>query len=84
MRERRFVCLAMPQTAARQIRAIRRINHRRTFPVAERSPAQVGDVGDELIESGINKVDELQLEYWAFPVRSKAAGNPEDGRFGKR
>ena len=33
MGERRFVRLAVPQTAAGQIRAIRGINHRRTFPI---------------------------------------------------
>ena len=83
MRERRLVCLAMPQTSAGQIRAVGRINHGRTFPVPERSPAQSGDVGDELIERGINKIDELHLEHGAFPVRSETARDSQNSRFGE-
>ena len=59
MREHRLIRLAVPQTSARQIRAVRSINHRRTFPVAEGSPPQVGDIRDQLVKSGINEIDEL-------------------------
>ena len=71
MRERCFVRLAMPQTSARQIRAIRRINHHRTFPLAERTPAQTADVGHQLVPTGPDEVDELQFENGTLAVRSQ-------------
>ena len=84
MREGRFVRLAVPQTSSGQIGAIRRIKHGWTFPIAERSPTQVGDISNELVEAWINKVDELQLEDRTFPVTSKATANTKDRRFGER
>ena len=84
MGERRLIRLTVPQTPPRQIGAIRGINHGRTFPIAERSPAQVRDVGDELIESRINKINELQFEYGALSVRGQTARNTENGRFSER
>ena len=83
MRERRFVCLAVPQASARQVRAIRGINHGGTLPVSEWSPAQIRDVGNELIETRIKEIDELQLENGALSVRGQAAGDSENGRFSK-
>src|SRR5438876_12363165 len=83
MRECGLVRLAVPQTSTRQVGAIRRINHGWAFPVAERSPPQVGDIGNELIEAGVNKIDELQLKYGTPPVSSQTAGNTKNGRFGK-
>src|SRR5207245_3088155 len=79
MCERRFVRLAVPQAAAGEICPIRRINHGRTFPIAERSPAEGRDIGDELVESWINEIDKLQLKDWAFAVGGEAAGNTENG-----
>ena len=84
MREHRLIRLAVPQTSARQIRAVRSINHRRTFPVAEGSPPQVGDISNELIETRINKIDELQFEDWPFPVRSQSARDTENRGFSER
>src|SRR5437762_2788200 len=81
MRECGLIRLAVPQTSAGHVSAIRRINDGWTFPVAERSPAQIGDISNELIESWINKIDELQLEHRAFPVRAKTTRNTENGRF---
>src|SRR6266480_1877195 len=83
MRECGLIRLAVPQTSAGQVGAIRRINHGWTFPVAERSPAQVGDIGNELIEAWINEIDELQLKHGTPPVSSQATGNTKNGRFGK-
>ena len=83
MCERRFVGLAVPQTSAGQVCAIRRVDHSRTCPVSERSPPQIRDVGNELIKPRINEIDELQLEHGALPVRSQTAGDAENGRFSK-
>src|SRR5439155_23797126 len=55
---------------------IRRINHGRPFPIAERSPAQGRDIGDELVESWINEIDKLQLKDWAFAVEAKQQATP--------
>ena len=79
MCERRFVRLTVPQAAAGQICTIRRINHGRAFPIAEGSPAQGRDIGDELVESWINEIDKLQLKDRAFAVGGQAAGNTENG-----
>src|SRR5438552_17947707 len=84
MGERRFVRLAVPQTSARQISSIWRINHQRAFPIAERSPAQIRYVRDELIEPRINEINKLQFENRAFAVRRQTAGDTENRRFGKR
>src|ERR1041385_5185710 len=81
MRERRFVSLAMPQTSARQIRSVWRVDHRGTFPIAKRSPPQDRDVCDQLIEAGIDEIDELNFEDWTLAIGRNPAGNPEDGRF---
>ena len=43
MRQRCFVRLAMPQTAARQISTVGRIKNSGTFPRAERTPPKRGD-----------------------------------------
>ena len=83
MREYGLIRLAVPQTSTGQVGAIGRINDGRTFPVAERSPAQVGDISNELIETRINKIDELQFEDWPFPVRSQPACDTENARFGE-
>ena len=84
MRERRFICLAMPQTAAGQIRTVRRINHCWAFPIAKRSPAQRRDVGHKLIEARIDKINELQLEHRALSISGQSAGHAENCRFGQR
>src|SRR5215510_14349056 len=84
MRERGFVRLTVPQTSARKISAVRRVNHCRTFPVSERAPTQIRDVRDQLIESRINEIDELQFENRAAAVSRQAARNAEDGRFSER
>src|SRR5439155_7770940 len=84
MREHRFIRLAMPQASARQISAIRRVNHGRTFPVSKRAPPQIRDVGDQLIESRINEIDELQFEDRSTSVSGQPAGHPENGRFSQR
>ena len=84
MRQRCFVRLAVPQASARQIRTIRRINHHRTFPLAERTPAQTADVGHQLVPTGPDEVDELQFENRTLAVRTKAAGDTKNGRFRQR
>src|SRR5437867_12139800 len=84
MGERRFVRLAVPQTSARQISSIRRINHHRAFPIAERSPAQIRYVRDDLIEPRTNEINKLQVENRALAVRRQTAGDTEQRRFGKR
>ena len=84
MRERRFVGLAMPQTSAGKISSIRRVNHQRAFPIAERSPAQSRDVGDELVKPWVNEIDKLQLEHGAFAIGREAAPHSENGRLGER
>src|SRR4029453_6119322 len=75
MRQRRLIRLAVPQASAGKIGAIRRINHRGTFPVAERSPAQGRNVGYELVEAWINKINELHLKDRTLTVGSQAASN---------
>ena len=84
MGEHRFVCLTVPQTATRQIGAIRRINHCRAFPIPKRSPPQSRDVGHKLIEAGINEIDELQLEYRSLSVSSQSACDTENRGFSER
>src|SRR5262249_42432903 len=84
MRERGFVRLTVPQTSAGKISAIRRVNHGRTFPVSERAPTQIRDVRNQLIESRINEIDELQFEDRPAAVSSETARNAEDGRFSER
>src|SRR6476659_2384753 len=84
MRQRCFVRLAMPQTSARQIRPIRRINYHRTFPLAERTPAQTANVGHQLVPTGPEEVDELQFENGTLAVSSKDAANTENRRFRQR
>ena len=81
MRQRCFVRLAVPQASARQIRTIRRINYHRTFPLAERTPAQTADVGHQLVPTGPDEVDELQFENGALAVRTKATRDTKNGRF---
>ena len=84
MREDGFVRLAVPQTSARQISTVGRINHGRTFPVSERTPAQIRDVRNQLIESRINEIDELQFEDGPAAISGQAASDAEDGRFSER
>ena len=84
MRERGFVSLAVPQASAGQIRSVRRIKHRGTFPVAERSPAQCRDVGHQLIETRIDEIDKLELEYRSLAVGSEATGDTENCRLCQR
>ena len=67
----------MPQASAGQIRSVRRVEYGGTFPVAERSPAQGRDVGHELIETRIDEIDKLELEYRSLAVGSQAAGDTE-------
>src|SRR5207244_5991152 len=84
MGERRFVCLAVPQTAAGQIRTIRGINYCRTFPIAKGSPAKSRDVSHKLIEAGINEIDELQLKHRPLSVRGEPTCDTEQRGFGER
>src|SRR4029077_2031428 len=81
MREHGFVSLTVPQTSAGQISAVWRVDHGGTFPVSERAPPQIRDVRNQLIESRINEIDELQLEYWPAAISGEAASDAEDGRF---
>src|SRR5690242_4806450 len=81
MCERGFVSLTVPQTSAGKISAVGRVNHRRTFPVAECSPSQIRDIGHQLIESRVNKIDELQFEDRPATISGETASHPEDGRF---
>src|SRR5205085_10469292 len=84
MREHRFVGLAVPQTSAGKICAVGSVNYRRTFPIPKRAPAQIRDVGDQLIESRINEIDELQLEHGTPAIGGQTAGDAEDRRFRQR
>src|SRR5205807_9468263 len=84
MRQRCFVRLAVPQASARQIRTVRRINYHRTFPLAERTPAQTADVGHQLVPTGPDEVDELQFENGTLAVRTKAARDTKNRRFRQR
>src|SRR5947207_9899983 len=84
MGERGFVRLTVPQTSARQIRSVRRINHGRTFPISEGAPPQIRDVRNQLIESRINEIDELQFEDRSTAISGKTARDAEDGRFSQR
>ena len=84
MGERRFVSLAMPQTATGKIRSVGRVNHRRAFPIAERTPPQDRHVRHQLIETRINEIDELDFEHRAFSVGRQTAGNAQDRRFSQR
>src|ERR1700736_6956901 len=84
MRECRFIGLAVPQTSSGKIGAVGRVNHRRTFPIPKRSPAQRRNICDELIESWIDEIDELQLEHWTPAISSETAGDAEDCRFSQR
>src|SRR6202011_6221093 len=63
--------------------AVGRINHRRTFPVSERAPPQIRDVRNQLIESRINEIDELQFEDRPAAISGEAASDAEDSRFGQ-
>src|SRR3981081_1513611 len=84
MRKRRLVSLAVPQTSAWQISAVRRIDHGRASPVPRRAPTQGRDIGHELVKSRINEIDELQLKHWAPAIQSQTAGNAKNGRFRQR
>src|SRR4029077_676842 len=84
MRQRCFVRLAMPQTSARQIRPIRRINYHRTFPLAERTPAQTADVGHQLVPTRPDEVDELQFENGTLAVGTKSTRDTKNRRFRQR
>src|SRR6202035_4843983 len=84
MRERGFVRLTVPQTSAGQISAVWRVDHGRAFPVSERAPPQIRDVRNQLIESRIDEIDELQLEDRPAAVSGEAARDAEDGRFSER
>src|SRR6202030_3277291 len=76
MCERGFVSLTVPQTSAGQISAVRRVDHGRAFPVSERAPTQIRDVRDQLIESRINEIDELQLKDRPSSVSGQTARDP--------
>ena len=84
MREHRFVGLAVQQTPPGQISSVGRVYHRQAFPISKRAPAQVRDVGHELVHSRINEINELQLEDRPLAVRGQAARNTEDGRLSQR
>ena len=79
-----LIRLAMPQTSAGKISAIRRVDDSWTFPITERAPAQRRDVCHQLIEAGINKIDELKFEDRPLAVGCETAGDAEDGGFGER
>src|SRR5437588_8907442 len=76
-----FVSLTVPQTSPGQISAVGRVDHGRTFPVSERAPPQIRDVRNQLIESRINEIDELQFEDRSAAISGEAASDAEDGRF---
>src|SRR6202030_4366694 len=80
MCERGFVSLTVPQTSAGQISAVRRVDHGRVFPVSERAPTQIRDVRDQLIESRINEIDELQLEDRTVAIGRESTGDSENCR----
>ena len=84
MGERRLVRLAVPQTSAGQIRAVRSVDHDRASPGAERAPAQRREIRHELVPRRADEVDELQLEHRPLSVRSETAGDAEDRRFSER
>src|SRR5207253_7895929 len=84
MRQRCFVRLAMPQTSAGQICTIRRINHHRALPLAERTPPQTADVGHQLVPTGPDEVDELQFGNGTLAVGTKAARDTKNRRFRQR
>ena len=84
MSKHALVRLTMPQTSAGKISAIRRVNDGGTFPITERAPAQRREVCNQLIEAGVNEIDELQFEDRALAVGCETAGDPENGRFGER
>src|SRR6266849_5250446 len=83
MSKHALVRLTMPQTSAGKISAIRRVNDGGTFPITERAPAQRREVCNQLIEAGVNKIDELKFEDRALAVGRETAGDAEDGRFGE-
>src|SRR4051812_4715925 len=68
-----FVRLAMPKAAAWKVGTIGSIDHKRTGPAAERTPAQVAEIGYDLVPGRPDGIDELQLKHWPFPVRRKPA-----------
>ena len=84
MCEHGFVRLAVPQTSAGQISAVRRVNHGGTFPIPERAPAQVRDIGHELVEPWINEIDELEFEHGTATVSGESACDAKNGRFCQR
>src|SRR5688572_8754651 len=84
MRKSGLVRLAVPQAAARQISAIRRVDHDGTGPAAERAPAQSGKVRDELVPGGPDEVNELQLKHRPLAVGGETARHAHDGGFGER
>src|SRR6266480_1988487 len=79
-----FVSLTVPQTSAGKISAVGRVDHGRTFPVSERAPPQIRDVGNQLIESRINEIDELQFKDWPAAIGGETARDAEDSRFSQR
>ena len=48
--------------AARYIRSARRVENERAFEMSHATPAQRGDLIDNLVEGRADKVDELQFE----------------------
>ena len=84
MGERSFVGLAVPQTAAGQIGAVGRVDHDRTGPRAEGTPAQVAEIRHELVPARPDEIDELQFEDRPFAVGGETARDAKDGRFRER
>ena len=84
MREHRLVGLRVPDAATGQVGAVGRVDDGRDLPLAVGAPAQVGQIGRELVEGGINKIDELDLEHRAAAVEREAAGEADDRGLGQR
>ena len=83
MRQCGFVGLAVPQTSSGKICSVGRINYQGTFPVTEWTPAQSRDVGHQLIETRIDKINELQFENGSLAVSGQAATDTKDRRLGQ-
>src|ERR1041385_701457 len=79
-----LVCLTVPKAAARQISSIRRVDNKRASPRAKRAPAQITEIGHELIPSRPDEVDELQLEDRPLAIRSEPTGDTDNGRLRQR
>src|SRR5882762_4832331 len=74
MGEGSFVRLTVPEAPTRKISAIGSVEHERASPCAKGAPAQVAEIGHELIPRRSDEVDKLQFEDRPPAIRSEPAG----------